>query len=554
MKSVGIDIGSYSIKVAEIEPSGKGFSILRFQVIPLSIDPKKDQEIEIIDALRRVSGEYDPTTTKFVVGMKQRNLSLRRLQFPFTEKHKIQKSLAFELEDNIPFSSEECVFAAKITHFNGHQASVLAVACPNENIEKLIQLSKDSLFQLDYLAVDGISLSNLFENWADAPPNIAASEADELSGKPADLIIDFGHRTTQLLVMSDQVIIESRSIDWGGLNIAMALSKKYSTQTTEAIREFEVKSFVLLNSEGATLEQVTYSDEIKKELDKFTHQLNLTLVEIRSQRKLNFVKGSIHGGLSQLKNLTAHLTQKTEIPFKKFNVFSWHPSAGQNYSESEGLVASQAIGLAIEALKRPKNPALNLRKEQFAVQSQTLKLIYAKWSHAMGVAAAIFVFFVVYGMIREDFALTMYNKADDTLRAQASEIIPDIKKKSLVTIKKINDYIHEQQKIEKIQKTTESLQNINSALDLLNEISKAAPNTKLVQLNVKKFKVENREVFVEGEVKEPKFIEQVKTSFSHIAVGGKVKTLNSQVKAQAGWTTFGFQFQMPRLRDEEGAD
>jgi Tfp pilus assembly PilM family ATPase len=52
MISVGIDIGAYSIKVAEVEAPSKSYVIRRVQEFPLSLDLTKDKKIEIIDTLR----------------------------------------------------------------------------------------------------------------------------------------------------------------------------------------------------------------------------------------------------------------------------------------------------------------------------------------------------------------------------------------------------------------------------------------------------------------------------------------------------------------------
>ena len=117
MISVGIDIGSFSVKLAEIQASSKYYSLTRFQEFPLSVDPNKDKKIEILDILRQIAAAYDVDQTNFTLALQQQNVVLRFRHFPFKERFKILRSIAFELEDDIPFSQEDAVFDAKITRY-----------------------------------------------------------------------------------------------------------------------------------------------------------------------------------------------------------------------------------------------------------------------------------------------------------------------------------------------------------------------------------------------------------------------------------------------------
>src|SRR6185312_10464049 len=132
--SVGIDIGTYSVKVAKVRSTNRGYECIGTSEYPLSQDPNKDTQIEIIEIIRDIHTRYGEDSPRIVIGAHQYEVSWRRREFPFKERHKILKSLPFELEDDIPFSSDNSVFDAKITHLIGNKAEVLAVACPKEHL------------------------------------------------------------------------------------------------------------------------------------------------------------------------------------------------------------------------------------------------------------------------------------------------------------------------------------------------------------------------------------------------------------------------------------
>src|SRR4051812_40104088 len=107
MLSVGIDIGSSSIKVAEIAVGNRVHRLNRCLEFPFRLDPNFDLRIEILDALRKVAAHYHEQEVQFTLALSQRSVSVRTVAFPFRERHKVQKSLAFELEDEVPFDQEQ---------------------------------------------------------------------------------------------------------------------------------------------------------------------------------------------------------------------------------------------------------------------------------------------------------------------------------------------------------------------------------------------------------------------------------------------------------------
>ena len=122
MKSVGIDIGTYSIKVVEVISQNKGqLRVSQFLEHSLGQNPAFDPEIEIIEFLKGLAKAYDPSNTRFVFGLRQDQVSVRHKIFPFNDRLKINKSLPFELEEDLPFSAETAIFDAKIRHHSNEQ-------------------------------------------------------------------------------------------------------------------------------------------------------------------------------------------------------------------------------------------------------------------------------------------------------------------------------------------------------------------------------------------------------------------------------------------------
>ena len=77
MRSIGIDIGSYSIKISELEQSGKDPLLVRYIEHPISQDPNKDKKIETLDFLRQYLDNSESESHKILVGIKQGHVTHR---------------------------------------------------------------------------------------------------------------------------------------------------------------------------------------------------------------------------------------------------------------------------------------------------------------------------------------------------------------------------------------------------------------------------------------------------------------------------------------------
>ncbi|USN47710.1 MAG: pilus assembly protein PilM [Pseudobdellovibrionaceae bacterium] len=554
MISVGIDIGSFSIKMAEASQDAKGFRIRRLDEFALSQDPNKDRQIEVIEILRQIAARYEPGTTRFVVAVGQGQVSLRHLEFPFRERHKILKSLPFELEEDIPLSVDDAIYDARVLKYIGAMTDVLAVACPKHHVEIVLQQARDGGIEADIVSVKGMAEANLFEPWVEAPPTDSTkltpvdSDLGEESPAPqtlnGELVLDLGHATTTAVVLREGRLIDARHVDWGGKDIALAIAKQYSMHFTEALKQLQTKAFLLLNTEDATREQVEFSNLIKIEVKKLTHQLNLLMLEFRAQHNIEFQRVTLVGGLSRLKNLGAILTQDLDVPSNRLGGLAEHSHLDFQNNPHNEIGSICAIGLAAEGLKRPKNPAINLRKGEFAKQSQSFKVWWEKWSHSVYVGATAYVLFLMFVITRSFWAESMADKAHDVMAEQA-KVVANIKP-TKATPRNIKKFIRQQKKTAQHADLIRNLQGMDSALDILEMVSAAAPAKEVFQMNIKKFSVNNRTVIIEGEGRPQKAIKDFEQGLTSVARKGLVKSISSEIKARSGYSPFAFQFSVDR--------
>lgn len=519
MKSVGIDIGTSSIKVVEVNATSKGVQISQFVDHPLGMNPAHDQEIEILEFLRGLSSTYDQTT-KFVFSIRQERVSVRNKSFPFNDRLKILKSLPFELEEDLPISSENAIFDAKVIRYLGNTAEVLACATPKGRVASALQIMADAGLNISVLSAEGMAFANCFESWNEPIPQlplpaVAIDESAPMRKLTIQLLM--GHSRTLVGAFENNLLVGMRTILWGGKNIAEAISRKYEIPYVEALKELQTKAFILPSREGASYDQIVFSDTISSQLKELCRELKISILEFRSELNGEIEKVGITGGVSSILNLNAFLTQQLELPVNRSSILQNFSNVAFEKTARTDAAIGIALGLALEGLKKPRNPAINFMKGEFAKQNTNFKVFWEKWGPTIQVGLATFLIFFIYSSMRNSVSLNLGDRAIENLKDKAKVIakLPN-KAQNEAGVKK---YIREQKKHSNELKTLQGLANMNSAMDVMKKVSDAIPGKSVVTLDLRRLSIVQDQVQIEGVVADPKQFLLLESSLANVAVG-----------------------------------
>jgi general secretion pathway protein L len=224
MRSLGIDIGRYSIKVVEVVGNNRTYEITRAKEYKILNIESSDQEIDIIQTLSEIAKEFDTDNAKVSCSIRQQYVSTRNFFFPFKERAKIHKSLAFELEDDMPLSVDKAVYDSKIIKFHAKAAEVIAMACVSEEIARTLEIFESGHIDPDIITPEICAVSNLYEKWDRSPEEVKAqkesteedSEDEKTKVQSLDkMVVHIGYSKTFVGVVRDEHLIWGRSIMWG---------------------------------------------------------------------------------------------------------------------------------------------------------------------------------------------------------------------------------------------------------------------------------------------------------------------------------------------------
>ncbi|OFZ29801.1 MAG: hypothetical protein A2622_11345 [Bdellovibrionales bacterium RIFCSPHIGHO2_01_FULL_40_29] len=552
MRSIGIDIGEYSIKVVELIQNKKNIAINQVHEKVLNLSGSdQDRELEVIEFIRGLVSSQDFSSTRIIMMVRQDKVTSRHKIFPFSDRLKIQKSLSFEMEEDIPFDTDSCVFESKLIRTQGSAAEILANAVPKKNIERIISLASDFGIELHAVTIEGLAFANLIEHW-DQPvpdsPNDFVAEEIEKPLKKIQIILNIGHKKTLLTAFDNNRLIFTRSLFWGGDQLIQDIIKRYQVPALDAVRTLQTQGQLLLSKKGASFEQSQLSDILSKSLRDLVRDLQMSLLELQSEHHAEVTDIYLTGGTSLIQNLGGFLTQNLEIKCNPIpllqNYVDSFASLGLDAAQGVDARYNMAVGIALEAYKKPRNPAANLLKGEFAKQNNRLHFLWQQWGSVAQVAAACLFVLFIWSSFRETFSTTLVERGDEVLKAQA-KTVARLPRKQLneAGVKK---YIRENKKKASELKLIAQVAQMNSALEILKKVSDSAPGRDRIKIDIMNFQVKDDLVQIIGYATTPQEINLLSQNLKSMTSDGQVTSQPANLSAMPHRTAFHISFKADR--------
>lgn len=200
---LGLDVGSHGLKAVELKVSPRSLAPGQFR-----IHPRVDAESPVAEHLQRFLGMHNLPTDQVACALPARQLSTRRLEFPFSDARRLTQAIPFEIEAETPFRLDEIVVDWNLLAGDRNHGVVSATLARREHVSATLELLDEAGISPHVLEAEGLVLANL------AP-------AFGLDG--TRLLIDIGHEKTTFCALIDGHPALARSIPVAGRAMTEAL-------------------------------------------------------------------------------------------------------------------------------------------------------------------------------------------------------------------------------------------------------------------------------------------------------------------------------------------
>lgn len=335
---VGLDIGSRTLKLAEIIDTKAGSALKNFSTIDMEpglIEEGSVRDPEAVSGyIRKLFKSINLKDKNVAISIGGYSVIVKKINVQTMTEDELHETIHFEAEQYIPFDISEVNLDFQILGENEHnpnQMNVLLVAAKKEMISEYINLMKMAKLHPRIIDVDAFALQNIFKfNYSLEDENIA--------------LIDIGASKTSLNILKDNVSEFMRDVSLGceQINDKIASTVGCAIEETEKIKLGEESDLISSEDLKEIVESVVtdWCIEIKRALDFFYS----TYPEEQISRIL------LSGGGANIKKflelLAAETSSEVEVinPFK--NVIVDSNRFDSSYLEQIAPQAAICMGLA----------------------------------------------------------------------------------------------------------------------------------------------------------------------------------------------------------------
>ncbi len=524
---VGVDTGASALKAVALKKEQHKIVVVDRHCFSfdLSFSPK-ELEKQKFDSLKNLADLYKGREVRWIACLPQNQISTHLLYFPFGQRHKIMKSLMFELEDKLLFPIEDMISDICIlSRTEQGQWPVLVFSAFKKHVVQKRDELKAAGIQPVILTCGASSLANLIEN---RESQILRKQPEDPSEHQTHLYLKIGHSHSTIFIKEKGRVKNLYNFEWGVASCVKKLATRYETSFQKSMKHLQEQSFVLTEEKGYTGSQIAFSKAITESFEDLIQRIKLLLLDMKSDRQNRLKKIFIFGGGSQIRNLQNFLTQKLGVPVRRLKgseVFSdWSLMKAEGASPHN---MARALGIAMEGLRKFNNPAINFLKGPFAVRFNLVYMAIRRLKDPVWMGMGLCVMLLmVYAFVRQGQTQRLLNKVDVVFKKRASQIMGLPVRR--ITVRKVHGFMESKKKVLKNKELVHSLSQWPSALDRLKNISLTIKKTPGWDLEIEKLKIRNTSIHIEGKVATP-YLQDLKNSLKEMA---QKNTLKALVKAE----------------------
>ena len=336
---VGLDIGSRSLKAAEISESKRGRELKRFGITDIPHGAIEDGTINdpeaVAESIRQLFKAYNIKERNVAISIGGYSVIVKKIAVQTMDEEQLQETIHFEAEQYIPFDISDVNLDFQIlgqNETNANQMDVFLVAAKKEMVNDYVNLVNLAGLNPCIVDVEAFALQNTFEaNYETGADNVA--------------LIDIGASKTSLNILKGNNSVFMRDVSLGCMQINQKIISLIDCSYDEAeqLKYGEGTDRLSADDLKGIISSVVsdWCTEIRRALDFFYS----TYPDDQIKRIILSGGGANIGEFQQLLSVEASAQVETINPFR--NIFVDNDRFDPDFIKQIGPQAAITAGLAI---------------------------------------------------------------------------------------------------------------------------------------------------------------------------------------------------------------
>ncbi len=344
---LSLNLGSQAISIAEFRPQTGGGLVLRdYKRRDVAIESVGEsiRPAQITATVKEMLREIGIKNASVNYAVASQSVFARFVRLPSVEEEKIDRIIAFEAQQNVPFPIDEVVWDYQLVGGGTEeQLQVVLVAIKADLLEGMNAAVEAAGLRPVVIGVATMALYNAFRyNYSDVT-------------EPS-LLVDIGARTTNLLFIEPGKIF-SRSVPIGGGSVTAALAKEFNEAFAAAEHRKNENGFVSLGgsyADPADPDVARMSKIIRSTMTRLHAEIMRSISHYRTQQQGKApARIYLCGGSSGMPYMREFFQEKLQVPIDFFNpvrnVAIANEANARHIARSAHLLG-EVVGLALRAV------------------------------------------------------------------------------------------------------------------------------------------------------------------------------------------------------------
>ena len=337
--SVGLDIGSSSVKIVEVDHGKDGPVLKSYGIVKLPPEAIVEGEIMdrslVIEGIQECMAKANVDKQDVVTAVSGRAVIVKKIIMDKMNPDDAKEAVFWEAEQHVPFDIDDVCLSFEILKedVGANQMEVLLVAAKKEMVDTHANLIRDAGYNPVIIDVDSFAVQNAYEVNHDLDANKVVA------------LVNMGAGVTNINILSHGSTVFWRDISFGGNQFTEALQREYNLSFDQAERVKRGQQVEECSAAEARAVLDSVSAEMASEIQKTFDFFAATAAEDSVDELV------LSGGCAQTPNLQSVLQERfgvrTELMNPLRRIHYRESDFDSQWLQSIAPMLTVAVGLAV---------------------------------------------------------------------------------------------------------------------------------------------------------------------------------------------------------------
>ena len=358
-ETIGLDIGSHSIKLVGLQMTSKGPFLTHVGIKEIPYGEQREDPTFVSEAVKALFREAGLKPGKVNLTVSDPSIHIRRMTLPFMPKSELREAVRWEMKSHLPFPVESAqidyLIVGEITDKDLKRLDLIVVACPRQLIDRSLAIAEGAGLRPIHLGVGPIALWNLL------------SVLGHFEQEGVSALVDLGAGKTGIYLFQDGILQFTREVTPGGMDLTRAIMEGMDSDEdhpllydrAEKIKHemgIPPKTFYQKNGDSSgDRSKIPYL--VRPVLERLMAEIGRSFDYYRNQFHLERIdRLLLSGGGANIKNISTYLSETLGLPVTHLNPFDKILFDAKKIEaqllEPRGSDFAIAVGIALPDRKR----------------------------------------------------------------------------------------------------------------------------------------------------------------------------------------------------------